>query len=61
MSDISATKKPAFTVVDNDTGKTFKVYASGRTEGFGANCTIINRIPMVAAMAADQALKAARP
>lgn len=39
--------KPAFEVIRAD-GHAFRIWADGRTEGFGdASATVINRIPML--------------
>lgn len=34
-----------FTVIDNPTGHEYRIYASGKTEGFGEDISICNRFP----------------
>lgn len=36
---------PVFEIHEND-GKTYKIFADGRTEGFGNDPMIVNRIPV---------------
>lgn len=48
-------EKPAFEVRNPLTGKSYKIYASGWTEGFedmGPRC-IVNRIPQIVARAVE--------
>src|SRR5438445_2071002 len=48
--------EPIFRVVNHQTGQVWKIWADGRTEGFGA-CTIFNGIPAALALAGRQAIQ----
>jgi hypothetical protein len=39
--------KPAFEVRNVDTGQIFRIWASGKTEGFGDDVRVKNRIPLL--------------
>jgi len=50
-------EKPAFEVFNPDRTKVFRIYASGRAEGFPEDCDfIMNRIPIIV----GQSVSAAR-
>ena len=50
----------AFMVVDAF-GTTYKIWADGRTEGFGPCATVTNKIPRIIDVAIDDALNAVEP
>lgn len=43
----------AFKVFNPETGKTYKIWADGSTEGFGDATCIVNRIPLLIAQAEE--------
>lgn len=37
----------AFTVIERSSGKTYKIYLSGKIEGFEGPCSVFNYIPLL--------------
>ena len=53
------TEQPSFEVSNPDTGKTYRIFASGRIEGFEDASCVVNRIPaQIARALADQLARA---
>lgn len=40
-------KEPIFEVREHTTGKIYRIWANGETEGFEGNCLVINRVTML--------------
>lgn len=49
----SDVEKPAFEVRDPVSGHVYKIWASGRIEGFGSAVLVVNRIPQIVAEAVE--------